>query len=1207
MSSSRPSSRDDFEVAIICALPLEYDAVTYVFDEFWDENGDQYGRASKDPNTYTTGRIGNYSVVLALLPQIGKANAASAAASMRSSYGGLRLCLLVGVCGGLPFPQNGEIWLGDVIISKTVVQYDFGRQYPDKFSRKSTIEDSLGRPNKDIRGLVATFETDRGIDQLEERITAILQQLQAKVATTKRRGKYNYLGMEKDVLFDSTERHKHHVSPTCICDDCFNDSNPVCDEAVGSSCADLGCKDHCSVARKRRSPEQQPGLRIDDATPSVAVHVGTIASGDSVIKSAVHRDKVSSDTAAIGFEMEGAGVWDEVPCIVVKGVCDYADSHKAKGWQNFAAATAASASKAILERYIRADKARQVASNDNSGQSQSVRAFSTVPFPQDRDFIERPDILSWLRDHTAQPGSRAALVGLGGIGKSQIAIYYAHQTRQTSPNTWVFWAHASSRARFEDAYRIIADRLRLPGRENPNHNVLQLVHSWLCNEENGPWVMILDNVDSADVFHPDRGDHGPDHQPLVSFLPKSGRGSVIVTSRNMDAAEKLAGLENILQMSTMSSSESLQLLRNRLGECEDQESTMIDLVTALGYLPLAISQAAAYIRRRRPLVSVSDYLKKFRKSKKTRAGLLSKEAADLRRDDSASNSIIATWQITLEQIRRERPSAADLLSFMSFFNPQGIPLFMLSAYSHSLSKDSESDSYDQDSHEYYSYEDLDDDASDGAERSDHEKLEDARFDEDDSDEDEDEDDDDETLGEDLEVLRGYSLVSVTKENETVFEMHPLVQFCAQRWLSTSQPGAGVIAQDRSNDYEYWRHVFFDVMLDKYPESPDEVDTWPISQSLDPHVDTIINEEARSPQDLPKWAAFICCVGEYRQARGKYVESERLYERALGVFLRTLGPEERRTMKSMSCLGHALLYQERFEEAEQQFRKVSEARERILGPDDPDTLLSQGNMIAILVSQRKLEGLEQRCRQMVLRFETVFGKDHPDTLTMMNHLGAALVFEGKYDEAGKVLVQVAQGNEKVFGLYHPQTLFDVLRISDVMALQGRCEEAEKMQRRVLEWQERILGREHPRVFHALESLGANLTKQRKYEEGERLLRRALDVSKKARGQWHPQTSRTLRHLRDSLYHQEKWEEMEDVSRQLLKTKESTPEKEDYITANNVEWLAYACYKQSQYVEAATLYERAGKDYASVVGSDNPYTERCNEMHGIILERMGNGPG
>ncbi|KAK0755527.1 hypothetical protein N5P37_011929, partial [Trichoderma harzianum] len=216
MPVMRPSRRDEFEIAIICAQPHEYDAVSYIFDEFWDEDGDQYGRAAGDTNHYATGRVGNYNVVLVLLVEMGKTNAATAAASMRSSYHGLRLALLTGVCGSVPHGQYGDIFLGDVIISKTVVQYDLGWHYPSMFVRKNTDEDKLGRPNKDIRSLVATFETDSVLDRLENRTAHLLNQLRANAAKRRRRGKYDYPGIVKDNLFKPTHRHKHHVSPTYI-------------------------------------------------------------------------------------------------------------------------------------------------------------------------------------------------------------------------------------------------------------------------------------------------------------------------------------------------------------------------------------------------------------------------------------------------------------------------------------------------------------------------------------------------------------------------------------------------------------------------------------------------------------------------------------------------------------------------------------------------------------------------------------------------------------------------------------------------------------------------------------------------------------------------------------------------------------------------------------------------------------------------------
>ncbi|KAK4044797.1 nucleoside phosphorylase domain-containing protein [Parachaetomium inaequale] len=366
MASAPLSERDDFEVAVICALPTEYNAVSLLFDEFWDHEGDKYGRASGDSNHYTTGRVGKYNVVLALLPHMGTIDAASAAASMRSSYRALKLALLVGVCGGVPQGEHGEVLLGDVIISKSVVQYDFGRQYPDQFVRKDTIGDNLGRPNKNIRSLLAWFETDRGMETLERRTADFLQQLQANAAKSKRAGKdkYRYPGAARDQPFRADYRHKHYIAATCLCRDCLNDSHPVCDAALDSSCDDLGCdKNQLILVSGEIAVVQAPAL-----------YIGAVASGDMVIKSAVHRDKIASKEKVIAFEMEGAGIWDEVPCIVVKGVCDYADSHKHKGWQNFAAATAASAAKAILERYVQTDKPTEAASNNQTAGNDMSRA-----------------------------------------------------------------------------------------------------------------------------------------------------------------------------------------------------------------------------------------------------------------------------------------------------------------------------------------------------------------------------------------------------------------------------------------------------------------------------------------------------------------------------------------------------------------------------------------------------------------------------------------------------------------------------------------------------------------------------------------------------------------------------------------------------------------------------------------------------------------
>ncbi|KAJ4179577.1 hypothetical protein NW767_014589 [Fusarium falciforme] len=329
---------------------------------------------------------------------------------------------------------------------------------------------------------------------------------------------------------------------------------------------------------------------------------------------------------------------------------------------------------------------------------------------------------SWR--HRVSPNAAQLLPSTHDQRKSQLAVQYAHQVRQRSSNTWVFWVHASTRGRFEESYQSIADRLELPRRNDPDINVLRLVSEWLRVEENGPWKMIVDNADDADVFSIAQG-------RLASFLTQSCHGSIVVTSRSMDVAERLVGgRSNLVVIPAMEGDEACQLLRGKLGLNHDNGSAA-DLVRVLDYMPLAITQAAAFINRRAPRMSISRYLDEFRRSDKKRANLLNRDAGDLRRDESASNSIVTTWQITFDQIRRERPSAADLLSFMSFFNPQGIPEHVLRAYIRDQLKGGEDD-----------------------------------------------------FEEDLETLRGYLLVAVIADRES-FEMHALVQFYTRVWLSSS--------------------------------------------------------------------------------------------------------------------------------------------------------------------------------------------------------------------------------------------------------------------------------------------------------------------------------------------------------------------------------------------------------------------------------------
>lgn len=355
-SPPQPRDRKDFNVAVICALRSEADAVEALFDKFWGDDGEMYGKAPGDPNAYTTGVIGLHNVVVAYMPSMGKRSAASVASGFRSSFEGIKLALVVGICGGVPSgtDEEKEVLLGDVIISTALVEYDFGRRLPDKFIRKDTLEDNLGRPNIEIRSLLAKLQGRRGRIRLRDNtgdyLAVLLQEPGFENA--------QYPGVGADKLFESTYRHKHHDQPRCICIKCEKKDDEVCTAALEASCLELKCSNDKLVSRNRLIRAKETA----DA-PKPWVHYGRIASGDTVIKSGEDRDEIAFKENVIAFEMEGAGVWDNLPSVVIKAVCDYADSHKNKKWQGYAAATAAACMKAFLKEWAPGEKSLAVASN----------------------------------------------------------------------------------------------------------------------------------------------------------------------------------------------------------------------------------------------------------------------------------------------------------------------------------------------------------------------------------------------------------------------------------------------------------------------------------------------------------------------------------------------------------------------------------------------------------------------------------------------------------------------------------------------------------------------------------------------------------------------------------------------------------------------------------------------------------------------------
>ena len=298
-------------VAIFCALAHESVAVRYSLDE---ELNCRYKTIGPRSYIYSFGRIDDHHIVIARPTQMGPVSAASCAATIHQQFPNIRFALMVGIGAGIPSTEH-DVRLGDIAVSiphdghPGVLQYDFGKyERDDQFVMKGT----LNKPPQILVNAVGSLEEDEMMDQ------SLLPELLEDI--TKHRGYAR--PASQDILFGPTFHHVNNGD-----DDC-------------SGC--LAASDKIVVSRPER--EQDGGQPV--------VHRGLILSGGGVIKNPNDRSRFCrGQKDAICFEMEAAGIADEVPCLVVRGICDYADTHKQNSWQFYAAAVAAAYAKAILLKF----------------------------------------------------------------------------------------------------------------------------------------------------------------------------------------------------------------------------------------------------------------------------------------------------------------------------------------------------------------------------------------------------------------------------------------------------------------------------------------------------------------------------------------------------------------------------------------------------------------------------------------------------------------------------------------------------------------------------------------------------------------------------------------------------------------------------------------------------------------------------------------
>jgi hypothetical protein len=646
-----------------------------------------------------------------------------------------------------------------------------------------------------------------------------------------------------------------------------------------------------------------------------------------------------------------------------------------------------------------------------------------------------------------------------------LAIQFAHRVHTDKPDTSVFWVNGGTKAAFEESYRTLADTFALPRRHEPEVNVLELVRDYLQRHDTDPWLLIVDNADDINVFFPVNPNDG-----VAPYIPKTTRGKVLVTSRSLDAAERLVGSSRaIMRVPVMGEEQALELLQGRL-EIKADEGAGRDLVRALDLVPLAIKQAAGYINRRSPRVTPSSYLEEFHRSEKKKDKLLRSDRGDLDRQDGVSNSIIVTWQMTFKRIKEEQPSAARLLSLMSQFQAQNIPEIMLHGYDEDDCTADDQD--DRDYEEYQEYENCRD-------------CEDCEY-----------ATDDEREGvafeDDLYVLRGYFLIHVSTEG--LFEMHPLVQFCTRQWIS------------ECGDPTRWRQLFIKLADEHFPVG--EFEVWGVRQSLLPHLEPFLEERPRKSSTVMHWARLLTKVSWHMVQTGEYYQSEILARAAVQASVDTLGHRHKCTEGSKSHLGLVLLEQGRLDEVEKLCAEEVAFAKAEFGLQDLYTLDCLGNYASVLRQQGRLDEAVVIEREQVEERWEIFGLDDPQTLVSLNNLAVTLQLQGLLEEVEILQVEVFERRTTIFGRDHPETMGSASNLAETFRLQGRLEEAETLQVEVLEKRRATLGCDHPDTMSGMYNLALTWRAQSRFNDSRMLMQECAELRQHKLGGIHPGTQNSV---------------------------------------------------------------------------------------------------
>ncbi len=657
-----------------------------------------------------------------------------------------------------------------------------------------------------------------------------------------------------------------------------------------------------------------------------------------------------------------------------------------------------------------------------------------VKYDLEEDFVGRDGIMSTIEKQLTEGNHRAALAGIGGVGKSRIAIQYSYRHRQLHLDSHIFWVHGGSRSRFESDYRNIARLLDLRDREDPDVDVLRLVTDWLSDEENGPWLMILDNADDRDLWLGSQKKSSQANnalKPLIQHLPRCIEGFLLATTRDRQLGHLLLEKkQQPLPISRLEPKEAQSLLSIKLSDPQLRPEGIEELARELEYLPLAITQAAAYLEQTE--ISASEYLDMFRAGQSDIPNLLEESIYDPSRDHESSNSVFQTWRLSFEQLTMQSPKAADVLALMAVLDRQAISSELIQVPGGNV---------------------LDQKAA-------------------------------------IARLKAFSLIQEESSSKS-FSIHRLVQLSTQRWLADhgklphwQKTAISVLARALPEE------VIFDLwaLIQNLDSHIHTVLTYKFSEPS-PLVERarILHGLGHYSMEQGQPGAALHCLQESHQLREEHLGSEneltletlglvglayrnlRQTEKAREVLEkfhdstnRVLGPRHRLTLKGKSRLAACYNMEKRPREGKDLVLKTLQLVEEEFGPDSEDTIRLLTSLAYCCNKLREWEEAEDIGLRVLKQRTEQKGPDHPETLTIMVTLAWTYRGQSRFEEAESLDTKALSRRRETLGPEHPKTQLSLANLVKSCGCMGDWERAKGLQREIVEAKRRKHGAHHDKT-------------------------------------------------------------------------------------------------------------------------------------------------